>query len=349
MCFLFFFTVRNGFRRILKISWKDHVTNSEVLRRIAKEKEVVNTGKIRKLQYLGHIMRNDKFHLLRTILQGKEVLGVKAVIAESFERIHRSNLVGMGLIPLQFLDGENADTLGLTGKETYDINLPADLKPGQHIQITTNVGLSFDVVLRFDTEVDLLFYRNGGILNYMDRAPVAGVSAAGAGSICGSRKMNFMLFIVSGLRRLQIQTAGCHFLNCSSQDHRFLSLLLRTFKVVMDRAKWRSSRQRLKLAHQFWISYPPPGAGSSSSSKDKEKEKEEDKKLISKEQRQLEYDTALKEHHRSQREQWEIRQLDNDLLQQRQSERDRERELKELAEQRLLLADEHDVSDLQFM
>ncbi|ERL93703.1 hypothetical protein D910_10990 [Dendroctonus ponderosae] len=57
----------------------------------------------------------------------------------------------------------------------------------------------------------------------------------------------------------------------------------------------------------------------------------------------------LEEHHRSQREQWEIRQLDNDLLQQRQSERDRERELKELAEQRLLLADEHDVSDLQFM
>ncbi|KAF7279284.1 hypothetical protein GWI33_007480 [Rhynchophorus ferrugineus] len=94
----------------------------------------------------------------------------------------------------------------------------------------------------------------------------------------------------------------------------------------------------------FWISYPPPGAGSSTSSKDKEKEKqqEDEKKPLSKEQRQQEYDAAIKEHHRSQREQWEIRQLDNDLLQQRQSERERERELKELAEQRLLLVDEQD-------
>ncbi|KAL1514103.1 hypothetical protein ABEB36_003420 [Hypothenemus hampei] len=109
---------------------------------------------------------------------------------------------------------------------------------------------------------------------------------------------------------------------------------------------------RLKLAHQFWISYPPPTAGSSSSSKDKEKEKEkdEDKKPITKEQRQLEHDAALKEHQRSQREQWEIRQLDNDLIQQRQSERERERELKELAaEQRLHSADEHDETNLQFL
>lgn len=58
-----------------------------------------------------------------------------AVIAESFERIHRSNLVGMGIIPLQFLDGQNASSLGLTGRETYSINVPEDVKPGQILDI----------------------------------------------------------------------------------------------------------------------------------------------------------------------------------------------------------------------
>ncbi|XP_049822651.1 cytoplasmic aconitate hydratase-like isoform X1 [Aethina tumida] len=105
--------------------------------------------------------------------KGPYLLGVKAVIAESFERIHRSNLVGMGIVPLQFLDGENAETLGLTGKESYEIQLPDDLKPGQKIQVATNTGKSFNVTLRFDTEVDLLFYRNGGILNYMIRQMLA--------------------------------------------------------------------------------------------------------------------------------------------------------------------------------
>lgn len=75
----------------------------------------------------------------------------------------------MGIIPLQFLPGQNADSLGLNGKEFYDINLPADIKPGQHIQVTTDEGASFEVILRFDTEVDLLYYRHGGILNYMVR------------------------------------------------------------------------------------------------------------------------------------------------------------------------------------
>ncbi|CAG9768739.1 unnamed protein product [Ceutorhynchus assimilis] len=104
--------------------------------------------------------------------KGPFMLGIKAVIAESFERIHRSNLVGMGLVPLQFLPGQNAETLGLTGKESYNINLPTDLKPGQRIQINTDSGKSFEVILRFDTEVDLLFYKNGGILNYMVRKMV---------------------------------------------------------------------------------------------------------------------------------------------------------------------------------
>lgn len=82
--------------------------------------------------------------------------GVKAVIAKSFERIHRSNLVGMGIVPLCFKPGEDADTLGLTGHERYTIDLPAkisDIRPGQDITVTTDVGKSFACTLRFDTEV----------------------------------------------------------------------------------------------------------------------------------------------------------------------------------------------------
>ncbi|XP_008200453.2 cytoplasmic aconitate hydratase [Tribolium castaneum] len=105
--------------------------------------------------------------------KGPYLLGVRAVIAESFERIHRSNLVGMGIIPLQFLPNETAESLGLTGKEIYNIEIPADLKPGQNIKISTDTGKTFNVVLRFDTEVDLLFYKHGGILNYMIRKIVA--------------------------------------------------------------------------------------------------------------------------------------------------------------------------------
>jgi aconitate hydratase len=105
--------------------------------------------------------------------KGPYLLGVRAVIAESFERIHRSNLVGMGIIPLQFLPNDTAETLGLTGKEDYTIELPNEMKPGQHIKISTNAGKDFNVILRFDTEVDLLFYKHGGILNYMIRKIVA--------------------------------------------------------------------------------------------------------------------------------------------------------------------------------
>lgn len=90
------------------------------------------------------------------------------MIAESFERIHRSNLVGMGIVPLQFLEGENAETLGLTGREIYNIELPDNLKPGQEIQVRADLK-TFSVIVRFDTDVDLLYYRNGGILNYMIR------------------------------------------------------------------------------------------------------------------------------------------------------------------------------------
>uniref|UniRef100_A0A146M1J6 Cytoplasmic aconitate hydratase n=1 Tax=Lygus hesperus TaxID=30085 RepID=A0A146M1J6_LYGHE len=105
--------------------------------------------------------------------KGPFLLGVKAVIAESFERIHRSNLVGMGIVPLQFIADQSAESLGLTGKELYTIEIPKDIKPLQHITVKTDSGKSFEVIARFDTEVDLLYYRNGGILNYMVRKMVA--------------------------------------------------------------------------------------------------------------------------------------------------------------------------------
>ncbi|XP_050543238.1 cytoplasmic aconitate hydratase-like isoform X2 [Daktulosphaira vitifoliae] len=101
--------------------------------------------------------------------KGPFLLGIKAVIAESYERIHRSNLVGMGIIPLQFLYGENAETLNLTGHEVYDIIIPQDCKPLHEIEVKTNTGLSFKAILRFDTEVDILYHKHGGILNYMIR------------------------------------------------------------------------------------------------------------------------------------------------------------------------------------
>merc|ERR1712137_465830 len=100
--------------------------------------------------------------------KGPYMLGIKAVIAESFERIHRSNLVGMGIIPLQFVDGQDANTLGLTGLETYTITIPDDVKPGQMINVQVG-DRSFETRLRFDTDVELTYFRHGGILNYMVR------------------------------------------------------------------------------------------------------------------------------------------------------------------------------------
>ncbi|XP_072173901.1 cytoplasmic aconitate hydratase-like [Diadema setosum] len=101
--------------------------------------------------------------------KGPWMQGVQAVIAESYERIHRSNLVGMGIVPLQFLPGQTAESLGLTGKEKYTISMPEDLSAGQRISVQVSDGKSFEVTVRFDTDVELTFYRNGGILNYMIR------------------------------------------------------------------------------------------------------------------------------------------------------------------------------------
>ncbi|KAK6784968.1 hypothetical protein RDI58_018423 [Solanum bulbocastanum] len=104
--------------------------------------------------------------------KGPMLLGVKAVIAKSFERIHRSNLVGMGIVPLCFKAGEDADTLGLTGHERYTIDLPeniSEIRPGQDITVQTDTGKSFTCIVRFDTEVELAYFNHGGILQYVIR------------------------------------------------------------------------------------------------------------------------------------------------------------------------------------
>ncbi len=104
--------------------------------------------------------------------KGTNLLGVKAVIAESFERIHRSNLVGMGVLPLQFLDGQNAQTLGLDGTETYDI---VGLADGQSKTATVIARKADGGEVRFDVRVLLLtpkeveYFRHGGILHYVLR------------------------------------------------------------------------------------------------------------------------------------------------------------------------------------
>ncbi|MGH6695468.1 aconitate hydratase AcnA [Sphingopyxis sp.] len=105
--------------------------------------------------------------------KGTNLLGVRTVIVESFERIHRSNLVGMGVLPLQFQDGDTRETLGLTGDDTFTITGVADLKPRQ--TVTVNVTrpdgstFSFDTLCRIDTANEVEYYMNGGILHYVLR------------------------------------------------------------------------------------------------------------------------------------------------------------------------------------
>ena len=110
--------------------------------------------------------------------KGTFLLGVKAVIAESFERIHRSNLVGMGVLPLQFPAGQSWKTLGITGRETFDIaGLSNDVTPGQTISVTATredgTTFSFDVIVRLDSMVDVDYYRNSGILQTVLRQMMA--------------------------------------------------------------------------------------------------------------------------------------------------------------------------------
>ncbi|MCZ6635502.1 MAG: aconitate hydratase AcnA [bacterium] len=102
--------------------------------------------------------------------KGPALLGVRAVIVESFERIHRSNLVGMGVLPLEFKNGENAESLGLSGKEVFDITgVAGDLKPLQDVTVTARGDdgseKTFLATVRIDTPVEIDYYRNGGILH----------------------------------------------------------------------------------------------------------------------------------------------------------------------------------------
>jgi aconitate hydratase len=101
--------------------------------------------------------------------KGVLLLGVKAVIAESFERIHRSNLVGMGVLPLEFVDGQNRESLGLTGLETFAIEgVPAavDSCGKSRLRVTAD-GKTFEATVRVDTPVEAEYYRHGGILPFV--------------------------------------------------------------------------------------------------------------------------------------------------------------------------------------
>jgi aconitate hydratase len=107
--------------------------------------------------------------------KGTLLLGVRAVIAETYERIHRSNLVGMGVLPLVFKPGESAASLGLTGEESYDVEgLASDIRPRQELTVTATAAdgsrREFQVIARLDSQVDVDYYRNGGILQTVLRS-----------------------------------------------------------------------------------------------------------------------------------------------------------------------------------
>ena len=106
--------------------------------------------------------------------KGVNLLGVKAVIAESFERIHRSNLVMMGVLPMQFLPGDNRETYALTGEEVFDITgVPEAVQKAGRVRVTarrpSGSAVLFEVQIRVDTPQEVEYYRNGGILPYVLR------------------------------------------------------------------------------------------------------------------------------------------------------------------------------------
>jgi len=104
--------------------------------------------------------------------KGTALLGVKAVIAESYERIHRSNLIGMGVLPLQYPEGETAESLGLTGEEEFSITGVTELNDGttpRTVKVTAG-DTEFDAKVRIDTPGEANYYRNGGIMQYVLRS-----------------------------------------------------------------------------------------------------------------------------------------------------------------------------------
>ena len=124
--------------------------------------------------------------------KGPALLGVKAVIAESFERIHRSNLVGMGVLPLEFMPGENARTLGLDGSEEYDIlGIEEGLYPGKVLNVRARKPdgrvVEFRVKARLDTPIEVEYYRHGGILQYVLRKMIKERLAGGGGGEAGGQ------------------------------------------------------------------------------------------------------------------------------------------------------------------
>ena len=108
--------------------------------------------------------------------KGPALLGIKVVIAESYERIHRSNLVGMGILPLQFLENQTASSVGLTGEEIFEIEGMAMLKVGNKIIVKTKKDSqekTFEALVRIDTPVELEYFKNGGILQYVLRGLIS--------------------------------------------------------------------------------------------------------------------------------------------------------------------------------
>ena len=111
--------------------------------------------------------------------KGTGLLGVRAVIAESYERIHRSNLIGMGVLPLEFQDGDGRESLGLTGEETLTISgVVAGLSPGKALSVSVDGGKTFEVRARLDTPQEVEYYLHGGILQYVLRQLAAGEQAS---------------------------------------------------------------------------------------------------------------------------------------------------------------------------
>jgi aconitate hydratase len=114
--------------------------------------------------------------------KGTALLGVKAVITESYERIHRGNLVGMGVLPLSFPDGHTRESLGLTGRETFDITgIATSLAPGGTVRVTATAEdgkvTMFDAVVRLNSPVEVEYYRHGGILQRVLRQFAAETTA----------------------------------------------------------------------------------------------------------------------------------------------------------------------------
>jgi aconitate hydratase len=109
--------------------------------------------------------------------KGTQLLGVRAVVAKSFERIHRSNLVGMGVLPLQFKGADTVESLGIKGDETFDIEVPADIRPQQDLALVITRGdgtkRSVQVLCRIDTPIEVDYFRHGGILPFVLRELVA--------------------------------------------------------------------------------------------------------------------------------------------------------------------------------